>query len=613
MSKFKNYRNKYTKNNIILTTDDLMRMTLHEMSRREPELRSQYKQIGLPTTADMQNSSNVVYVNAYTRADGTQVRGYWRSKGGGGSIIEPAQKYPETKEPTVVIDERYPDYPIEDNPNDDMPNWKVLPPDEVIIDDDGTVTHRGRVVYPDQNDGYENVENPSPDNLPTKAPDGPIEYPNGGNDGGIWGKIGDVLGGVGGVLGTAIQFLPYIIKLLSATNGSSNTTVPVSSLAGVPHQSAHPLKPIKFENVDNLENVDIDFEDIEPLYGDKSVNKLFPLAPSQTINNSRINPSNQIKQMIPEGKAINTKPKELTYEPPKFQDSKPIHLPSATANPLSQGTAEYMNKLLQTTTNGVKDFGKGVVQGLSSIGVGLGKRYGNKIRQAVGKPPLSQEEMNNLYSNVLGKPEQNGANKTGKFIGEIIPFLLLPTVEVASFPLITNLLLTALYQSFIDSATRSVIDNGVSKKLIPDVIKGVALALLNTLLAHGLLKNVDQSKLLKELEKRLQNLVDELAEILPNTIRQADGTVVLKKSYSMPEEIYKDDYLDYSYEAQKEMMELLNISKAEFMKVVSQVDTLYKGKYKGVFEIVHHTFDHIYKIKNYGFHKYIFCDKIPNI
>ena len=73
-------------------------------------------------------------------------------------------------------------------------------------------------------------------------------------------------------------------------------------------------------------------------------------------------------------------------------------------------------------------------------------------------------------------------------------------------------------------------DNGVSKKLIPDVIKGVALALLNTLLAHGLLKNVDQSKLLKELEKRLQKLVDELAEVLPNTIRQADGTVVLKKA-----------------------------------------------------------------------------------
>ena len=111
------------------------------------------------------------------------------------------------------------------------------------------------------------------------------------------------------------------------------------------------------------------------MYGDKSVNKLFPLAPSQAINNNSINHSNQIGQMIPEGKAINTNPKELTYEPPKFQDSKPMHLPSATANPLSQGAADYMNKLLQTTTNGVKDFGKGVVQGLSSIGVGLGKRY----------------------------------------------------------------------------------------------------------------------------------------------------------------------------------------------------------------------------------------------
>ena len=50
----------------------------------------------------------------------------------------------------------------------------------------------------------------------------------------------------------------------------------------------------------------------------------------------------------------------------------------------------------------------------------------------------------------------------------------------------------------------------------------------------------DQAKLLKELEKRLQKLVDELAEILPNTIRQADGTVVLKGyngDTATPEEI----------------------------------------------------------------------------
>ena len=104
----------------------------------------------------------------------------------------------------------------------------------------------------------------------------------------------------------------------------------------------------------------------------------------------------------------------------------------------------------------------------------------------------------------------------------------MPEVSIVRFPMIANLLLTALYQAFIDSTARSVIDNGISKKLIPDVIKGVAFALLNTLLMHGLFKGIDQAPILKELEKRLQKLVDELAEILPQTIRQADGTVVLK-------------------------------------------------------------------------------------
>ena len=120
--------------------------------------------------------------------------------------------------------------------------------------------------------------------------------------------------------------------------------------------------------MNNLENVDIDYEDIEPLYGDKSVNKLFPLSPSQTISNE-IQPSKQIGQMIPEGKATRTTSKDLNYITPKYQDSKPIHLPSATENPLSQGTLEYMNNLLKTS----KDFGKGVVQGVSSIGTGLGR------------------------------------------------------------------------------------------------------------------------------------------------------------------------------------------------------------------------------------------------
>ena len=106
--------------------------------------------------------------------------------------------------------------------------------------------------------------------------------------------------------------------------------------------------------------------------------------------------------------------------------------------------------------------------------------------------------------------------------------------------------------------------------------------------------------------------MNELAESFGKPIVQNNGTIVLKKYNNNYNEPYIDNYLDYSYEAQKEVMEILGISKAEFMKVVSQINTLYSGKYKGIFDIEHYTMSYIYKVENHGFHKYIFCDKIPN-
>ena len=43
-------------------------------------LPQQYHQIGIPSDKELQSSDNVVYVQAYTRDDGTEVRAHWRSK-----------------------------------------------------------------------------------------------------------------------------------------------------------------------------------------------------------------------------------------------------------------------------------------------------------------------------------------------------------------------------------------------------------------------------------------------------------------------------------------------------------------------------------------------------
>ena len=149
-----------------------------------------------------------------------------------------------------------------------------------------------------------------------------------------------------------------------------------------------------------------------------------------------------------------------------------------------------------------------------------------------GKKPLTPYETDNLYGKVMGLPEDGGAYNTGKIIGELIPFIILPEVTVARFPLISNLLLTVLYQSIIDSATHSIIEHGVSKHLIPDVINGVAMGLINALATHGLLRGLDSSVLFSNLQQKLQKLMNELAESFGKPIVQNNGTMVLKKTGS---------------------------------------------------------------------------------
>lgn len=80
------YTNPLTGNNRIFTREDVENMSGEEYSKYEKEIDAQIKAMGgiMPTNNDLQyeaiNGGGVVYVNSYTRSDGTEVCGYYRSK-----------------------------------------------------------------------------------------------------------------------------------------------------------------------------------------------------------------------------------------------------------------------------------------------------------------------------------------------------------------------------------------------------------------------------------------------------------------------------------------------------------------------------------------------------
>lgn len=70
----------------------------------------------------------------------------------------------------------------------------------------------------------------------------------------------------------------------------------------------------------------------------------------------------------------------------------------------------------------------------------------------------------------------------------------------------------------------------------------------------------------------------------------------------------KDNYSDFSYNAQIEMMTLLAMTVSEFKLVESEIDKYYESNYKKESIIEHYMPNFIYYAKNYGFHKYKFYD-----
>ena len=85
-SEFYSYTNPLTGSNKIYTREDVGNMSSEEFAKHEKEIDAQIKAFNgaMPTNGDIHREAltggGVVYVNSYTRSDGTEVKGYYRSR-----------------------------------------------------------------------------------------------------------------------------------------------------------------------------------------------------------------------------------------------------------------------------------------------------------------------------------------------------------------------------------------------------------------------------------------------------------------------------------------------------------------------------------------------------
>ena len=105
--KYKNYRNSYTNEDKIYSRKNIADMSVREAFLRKNEIMAQHNSIGIPSEGELKSSPNAVWVESYTREDGTEVKGHWRSR---------------------------PEGSAENNSNDNVKS------DDITIDEQGTIT-----------------------------------------------------------------------------------------------------------------------------------------------------------------------------------------------------------------------------------------------------------------------------------------------------------------------------------------------------------------------------------------------------------------------------------------------------------------------------------------
>ena len=118
----KNFFNTISNNNKIYTAEDIGKMSAEEFMTNEKAIDYQMENLGIPRESDLSGNPDVVYVHAYTRDDGTEVRAHYRSKpdGVGGNNYEhsgTSTGAAEDIEPTLKLDGgiTYNNYPINKN------------------------------------------------------------------------------------------------------------------------------------------------------------------------------------------------------------------------------------------------------------------------------------------------------------------------------------------------------------------------------------------------------------------------------------------------------------------------------------------------------------------
>ena len=80
MASLRNFINAITNDNKIYTAEDIGSMSGDEFMENEKAINYQMANLGIPRESELSGNSDVVYVHAYTRDDGTEVRAHYRSK-----------------------------------------------------------------------------------------------------------------------------------------------------------------------------------------------------------------------------------------------------------------------------------------------------------------------------------------------------------------------------------------------------------------------------------------------------------------------------------------------------------------------------------------------------
>ena len=80
MASLRNFINAITNDNRVYTAEDIGVMTGKEFMENEKAIDYQMANLGIPRESELTGNPDVVYVHAYTRDDGTEVRAHYRSK-----------------------------------------------------------------------------------------------------------------------------------------------------------------------------------------------------------------------------------------------------------------------------------------------------------------------------------------------------------------------------------------------------------------------------------------------------------------------------------------------------------------------------------------------------